>query len=294
MEHGGNRIDWKAEALRWRQEALELRSLVEELRTEVAALRADNAELHAENKALGEENAELAAKVEGLERQNEQLLRKVLGPTSEKMPPIDRELRRREKAKKKNGKKRRKDNAAARAKLETQEVSLPVPDDQRECPNCPELAIGAVQRFPDHRSRQLSAIESEVEEAALGIRRSNHHVRRDLFGYLRCDRSRRLPQHAREREARHRQLAHVRPRRSLKQDRGVRSTKRLEGCLNASRDMCLDLSDVVEHLTNHRSRLHRPSSSAETHEDQRSRFREQVVYARRVAIARSSPLPDRP
>jgi transposase len=123
-----NGIDWQAEALRWREEALSLRSLVEELRTEVAALREENAKLRAEN-------AELNAKVTGLEQQNEQLLRRVLGPTSEKMTPIDRELRRKL-GKKTSGKKRRKENAAARTKLETKEVEHPVADDQRQCPNC--------------------------------------------------------------------------------------------------------------------------------------------------------------
>ena len=61
-----------------------------------------------ENQALREENAALKVKVAGLERQNEQLLRKVLGRTSEKMPPIDREIRRRKKGdKKRSGKERR-------------------------------------------------------------------------------------------------------------------------------------------------------------------------------------------
>ena len=154
----GDGIDWQKEALGWREEARSLRSLVEELRAEVAELREENAKLGEENAALREENAELKAKVAGLERQNEQLLRKVLGPTSEKMPPMERELRRK-RGKKKSGKNRRKENAAARKKLETEEVEHPVSDDRRHCPNCPD---GVLRPMPPERSVEYEYIPAKV------------------------------------------------------------------------------------------------------------------------------------
>ena len=42
------------------------------------------------------ENERLREQVEGLQRQNEQLLRKVLGEMSEKMPPLKRDVKRRD------------------------------------------------------------------------------------------------------------------------------------------------------------------------------------------------------
>jgi transposase len=159
-------IDWQEEALRWRHEAYAIRSLVEELRVEVATLREENANLREENARLREENAKLReentrleAKVSGLERQNEQLLRKVLGPTSEKMPSIERELRSRNKSQKKSGKKRRRENAAARAKLDTEENEHCVPEQQKTCPNCPGVTL---RPMPPERSVEYEYVPAKV------------------------------------------------------------------------------------------------------------------------------------
>ena len=117
----------------WEAEARELRSLVVELRAEIAELRA--------------ENERLREQVKGQEQQNKQLLRKVLGETSEKMPSLEREVKRREakeqngEGKRRSGRARRRANAKKRANLETEEVDHPVPEESRSCPNCPGVEL---------------------------------------------------------------------------------------------------------------------------------------------------------
>lgn len=110
------------ETIDWREEALALREIVGELRGQI--------------EAQASQIAALTTKVVKLEQDNAQLLRRVLGPTSEKMPPIQSELRRKRKRKKKDGKAERRVRAAARRALESETVFHPVPDDQRRCPCC--------------------------------------------------------------------------------------------------------------------------------------------------------------
>jgi len=154
---GGKNIDWREEALRWQQEASAIRSLVEELRAELETLRAENAALRARN-------AELEAEVTGLRRHNEELLRRVLGPKSEKMPPIDDELRKRKGKGKgegdgRSGTERRRKNAEVRASLDTEEVEHPVPREERTCPNCAGVPL---RPMPPERSVQFEYIPARL------------------------------------------------------------------------------------------------------------------------------------
>ena len=112
-------VDWRAEAHRWRAETLRLQELVTKLTMQ-----------HAEQIEL------LQQRVSQLERDNEQLRRQLLGPTSEKMPPIGSEVRRKQRRSKKDGKAERRARAAARRTLQTERIFHPVPDDQRSCPQC--------------------------------------------------------------------------------------------------------------------------------------------------------------
>ncbi len=72
----------------------------------------------------------MKAKMEALER-------KVFGKTSEKMPPMDREVRRGKKADPGQRQATRRANAELRAKkFETELVEVRVPDAERHCPKC--------------------------------------------------------------------------------------------------------------------------------------------------------------
>ncbi len=78
--------------------------------------------------------------LEAQRRQQEQLealKRQLFGKKSEKMPPMDREVRRGAKASPEERQRQRKANAELRAKkIETETVHVPVPDDERRCPKC--------------------------------------------------------------------------------------------------------------------------------------------------------------
>lgn len=114
-----NTIDWREEARRWRKEA----QAAQQLLTTLTAQHAEQIQT-------------LQLRVAQLERDNDQLRRRLLGPTSEKMPPIASEVRRKKDRKKKDGKAERRARAAARRSIETEHVFHPVPTDQRSCPQC--------------------------------------------------------------------------------------------------------------------------------------------------------------
>lgn len=79
---------------------------------------------------LESELSDLKGKLEALER-------KIFGKSSEKMPPMDREVRRGRKTPPEQRLAARRANAELRAKtLETEIVPTPVPEDQRSCPMC--------------------------------------------------------------------------------------------------------------------------------------------------------------
>ena len=80
--------------------------------------------------------AHLQTKVDKLEADLEELKRHLLGPKSEKMPPIDREVRRGKKADPAETRRKRKERAIAKTKLVTETTESKVPDGQRCCPKC--------------------------------------------------------------------------------------------------------------------------------------------------------------
>ena len=94
-----------------------------------------------EAEALRGRVGELDGKLAALTAAMEALTRRVLGPTSEKMPPPEKELRKDEpdedaEARRLAGLARRRDRAALRAKLQSQTVIHHLADEQRECPGC--------------------------------------------------------------------------------------------------------------------------------------------------------------
>ena len=121
----------------WRSEIATLRALVERLGAQlneqaevITALKRENEQLKRENEQLRHENA--------------LLLRRVLGPTSEKMPSVSQELRRKTKHEgKQDGKAKRRANKTLRAnqRLDTEEHEHRVADDQRTCPSCPGVRL---------------------------------------------------------------------------------------------------------------------------------------------------------
>jgi transposase len=111
----------------WRTEALTLRKLV-----------AEQSRLLAEQTKVV---AEQAAKVDAVLAQMQALERRVLGPKSEKMPPLSSELRRDEpdedaEARRLAGLERRRQRAALKQKLGRQSVLHHVADEDKECPEC--------------------------------------------------------------------------------------------------------------------------------------------------------------
>lgn len=157
MSSGPAGIDWRRRAQRWGRVARGIRSRIKRVRTENASLRAENAK-------LGEEIEKLQAKVAGLEKQNEQLLGKVLGRTSEKMPPLKREIKKdsadSEDQKKASRKKNLEDAKAARAKLPSEEVKHPVPEAaQGTCPNC---EMGEMRPMPPECSVEYEYVPAKL------------------------------------------------------------------------------------------------------------------------------------
>lgn len=86
--------------------------------------------------AWREEATRLAAEFEELKQKFASLERRLLGPKTEKMPPMVGEVRKQRPADPEDAKRLRAENAKARAKLETIIDPVPVPDAQRTCPSC--------------------------------------------------------------------------------------------------------------------------------------------------------------
>lgn len=78
----------------------------------------------------------LQGDVEKLKAELDALKRQVFGKKSEKMPPMERVLRRGKKADPAETLRKRKETALAKEKLVTEQVTLPVPESQRSCPHC--------------------------------------------------------------------------------------------------------------------------------------------------------------
>jgi len=81
-------------------------------------------------------HAAMAAQVEELTQKFASLERRLLGPKTEKMPPMAGEVRRERPADPEVAKTRRTENKLAREKLATEIVPVAVPDEQRTCPSC--------------------------------------------------------------------------------------------------------------------------------------------------------------
>ncbi|MGZ6674026.1 MAG: IS66 family transposase [Solirubrobacteraceae bacterium] len=83
-----------------------------------------------------DEALELRARVERLSAEFEALKRQVHGRKSEKMPPLDREVRRGKEADPAEAQRKRRERAIAKEKLVTERVTLSVHEDERQCPHC--------------------------------------------------------------------------------------------------------------------------------------------------------------
>lgn len=86
----------------------------------------------------------LQAEVDDLREKFAALERRVLGPKTEKMPPVDKGVREKRPRDPEEGKARRRANALAREKLETDIVPTPVPAEQRSCSKCGKDELKAV------------------------------------------------------------------------------------------------------------------------------------------------------
>ena len=92
--------------------------------------REEAVELKDQLSAAQEQIAELTEKLEAIQK-------KIFGKSSEKMPPMDREVRRGNPPDPKARAEKRRKNAEARAaKVETEDIDVPVPPDLLKCPVC--------------------------------------------------------------------------------------------------------------------------------------------------------------
>lgn len=91
-----------------------------------------------------DEAEKLRADVEELRQKFASLERRLLGPKTEKMPPMSGEVRRERPAAPSEAQTRRAENKRARERLETEIIPVPVPDDQRKCPSCGNEALKPV------------------------------------------------------------------------------------------------------------------------------------------------------
>jgi len=115
-------------------------------------------------KDLVEKMAELEAKMAAMER-------RVLGPKSEKLPPMDREVRKQRPADPAATQEKRRKNAELRAtRVETETVEHKVPDADRTCPKCSGTKLRAVG----------AGKESIVVDYVPGYFRRRRHVRETL------------------------------------------------------------------------------------------------------------------
>lgn len=112
----------------------------------------------------------LRSELEQVKAEIDALKRRVLGPKSEKMPPVEREVRRGQKADPAESLRKRRERALAKEKLVTERIPQPVPEEQRCCPHC-------------HR-RDLKPVgdgkESTIYEYVPGYFRRRVHVRETL------------------------------------------------------------------------------------------------------------------
>jgi transposase len=150
-------IDWRAEALSLRSVVAELSNELKQVRDEVAQLRRDNTDLR--NEVV-------------------QLRRRVLGPTSEKMPPISSEVRRKQKRKKKDGKAERRARASRRRTVETEQVFHPVPDAQRCCPHCDRelVALGKPEESVEYEFVPARFVRRVHQREKLCCPRCKDHI----------------------------------------------------------------------------------------------------------------------
>lgn len=100
------------------------------------AFRDEAERLREELKNQEEESARQKEKLEDFEQRFAALERRLLGPKTEKMPPMPDEVRKLRPAKPEDAKRLRQENARARAQLQTEIVPVPVPAKDRACPAC--------------------------------------------------------------------------------------------------------------------------------------------------------------
>jgi transposase len=106
---------------------------------------------------LSSQLKEQAEATDQLKAELEALKRHVHGRRSEKMPPMDREVKRDKPTDPEQKRKTRQANAELRAKaLKTETQEVPVPEEAKSCPQC---GGGA---FKDHQSPKSSAINDYV------------------------------------------------------------------------------------------------------------------------------------
>jgi hypothetical protein len=91
-----------------------------------------------------DEAIEAIAERDRLRAENEALKRQLQGHKSEKMPPMDREVRRDADDTAAEARRKRKERAVAKTRLVTETVESKVPDDQRKCPKCGREDLKAV------------------------------------------------------------------------------------------------------------------------------------------------------
>lgn len=118
-----------------------------------------------------ERTERLESQVSELTAQLDALQRKVFGKSSEKMPPMDREVRRGRKSDPGARQATRRANAELRAKtLETETTPVTVRDDQRRCPLCddpdparlPEKTSSVIEYVPGYFRRRIYHRETVV------------------------------------------------------------------------------------------------------------------------------------
>ena len=80
---------------------------------------------------------QLSSEVERLKEEMAALKRHIYGKKSEKMPPMDREVKRGRKPDRDATQRARRKNAELKAEnIRTETVEVPVPESQRSCPKC--------------------------------------------------------------------------------------------------------------------------------------------------------------
>ena len=117
--------------------------------------------------AWRDEAERLSGEVAQMRGELDALKRHVYGKRSEKMPPIEREVRKGAKADAAAARATRATRAAAKAAIETETVSVPVPPAARECPQCRvpakpagTKAVVTYSYVPGHFRRRVHARET--------------------------------------------------------------------------------------------------------------------------------------